>query len=223
MDDATLARPLAALASPTRLALLRALRTPRTLSEIEVGPEGREGRHIARQVVAKHLDRLREAGLVARREVARDGRDAAEYLVDHQAVFSLAEEVRALARLRPAVEPPSTTAPRAASDLAAAKGPALILVHGLDEGAAFPLPRDAPTREWTIGRRRGSDVPLDFDPSVSARHASIRLEGSAHVARDLGSRNGTTVNFRRLAAGEPRALRHGDLLGAGRCLLLYWA
>lgn len=65
----------------------------------------------------------------------------------------------------------------------------------------------------TVGRSRGNDLVLT-DPSVSARHARLRLDGDALVVEDLGSANGTFHEGRRVE-GPTRltpgaALRFGD-------------
>lgn len=63
--------------------------------------------------------------------------------------------------------------------------------------------------------RSGLCHPRLRDPLVSSEHASVSWrEGAWHV-RDLGSRNGTTVGGRRLAAGEDRVLAAGDEIGVG--------
>ena len=45
----------------------------------------------------------------------------------------------------------------------------------------------------TIGRAPDNLIVLD-DPSVSGRHAELRLSGDTHHLKDLGSTNGTRVN-----------------------------
>lgn len=55
--------------------------------------------------------------------------------------------------------------------------------------------------ESIVGRSGYSSVVLS-DPSVSRVHASIVLEGDHGHVRDLGSKNGTFVNGRRLG-GDP--------------------
>ncbi|HWH08076.1 MAG TPA: hypothetical protein VNX21_02685, partial [Candidatus Thermoplasmatota archaeon] len=174
--DVRVSRTLAALASPTRVALMRALRRPRILAEIEVRPPGGPPRPLARQTVRQHLDTLLAAGLVVARGTERDRGETYEFLVNHQAIYALGEEVRGLARLRPLVEPDAATAHGEPPERALPPGPCLVLVKGLDEGAAFPL---APGRDaWVIGRRRDADVPLDFDPFVSGENARVtRQEG----------------------------------------------
>jgi pSer/pThr/pTyr-binding forkhead associated (FHA) protein len=69
-----------------------------------------------------------------------------------------------------------------------------------------------------IGRGQGCDVRLP-DPSVSHRHATIRLERGKHALVDEGSTNGTFVGGVRLAPSTPRALRSGDLVRVGRVWL----
>jgi hypothetical protein len=48
-------------------------------------------------------------------------------------------------------------------------------------------------REVVLGRSRDCDCVLD-EPSVSRRHAGLRGADGRWLLRDLGSRNGTTVN-----------------------------
>lgn len=51
--------------------------------------------------------------------------------------------------------------------------------------------------------------------SVSSPHASVRWDGAAWVVRDLGSRNGTFVDDRRLTEGERARLHMGCVLRFG--------
>lgn len=207
-----------ALASPVRLSILRSLRTPRTLGGISVkGERADSGAVLARQTVRRHLDALLDAGLVRRLDVAGEE----QYVIDHLRLFSLAEGVRDLARLRPAVEPDAATQAVGAALAATEQGPRLVLLRGLDEGATFLLGNAVEV--WRIGRRRGLEVSLDYDAAVSSLNALIRLAGRGHELEDAeGSRNGTFHNFTRLAPGAKVLLRHGDVIGVGRSLLLYW-
>ena len=66
--------------------------------------------------------------------------------------------------------------------------------------------------EATLGRAPGCAVLLD-DPTVSSLHARLTRQGDRVVVDDLGSRNGTLLNGRRLKA--PTALSPGDRLGIG--------
>ena len=62
-----------------------------------------------------------------------------------------------------------------------------------------------------LGRSRDNDVVLDHQ-TVSRRHARIERLGEQHVASDLGSRNGTFLNGRRI---ERAFLSDGDVLHLG--------
>lgn len=225
-DDA-LSRSLQALAHPSRLALLRQLRTPRTLREIQLRSTGQDeaGRSISRQAVREHLDRLIVIGVVHAREATREYGETTEYSLNHQALYAMSEELRGLARLRPASEPVAATVARpAAQEPRAPDGPCLVLVKGLDEGRSFPLAPTSARRAWTLGRRRGLDVSLDFDPFVSTENSVIAFEDGVYTIQDLpDSRNGTMVNFAVLSKGEKRALRTADVVGVGRTLLVFRA
>jgi pSer/pThr/pTyr-binding forkhead associated (FHA) protein len=65
-----------------------------------------------------------------------------------------------------------------------------------------------------LGRGVGSDVRLPH-PTVSVRHASIRLEGARYVLIDHGSTNGTRLGDQVLALERPKALRDGDVIAIG--------
>jgi len=59
------------------------------------------------------------------------------------------------------------------------------------------------------------------DPTVSRRHASIRLDGMRICVRDEGSRNGTCVNGRPLRAGEETELADTQRLQVGECTIAW--
>ena len=69
-----------------------------------------------------------------------------------------------------------------------------------------------------IGRQAGATLKIG-NASVSRRHAMIEKEGDRFVIADLGSRNGTFVNDRRL--GRPQALAVGDVIRIGPYRLAY--
>jgi len=66
-----------------------------------------------------------------------------------------------------------------------------------------------------IGRGDGCDVRLP-DPSVSHRHASLRLSGATWNLIDEGSSNGTYTGGVALLPRTPRAVRSGDKIRLGR-------
>jgi adenylate cyclase len=71
---------------------------------------------------------------------------------------------------------------------------------------------------WKIGRTEQNTVVLP-DDMVSRNHAMIQHEGGDFYLIDMGSRNGSFVNGRRLTA--PVALRDGDRLSFGEARLCF--
>jgi serine phosphatase RsbU (regulator of sigma subunit) len=65
------------------------------------------------------------------------------------------------------------------------------------------------TDELVIGRSRACDLSIQ-DRFLSRRHARLYREGDSWLIEDLGSRNGTFVNDRRIEG--PEAVRPGDVL-----------
>jgi transcriptional regulator with PAS, ATPase and Fis domain len=72
--------------------------------------------------------------------------------------------------------------------------------------------------EWTVGRGSEAQVVVD-DRQVSRRHATLRLSGGVLAVEDLGSRNGTLVNGRRLRSATLR-IGTGDVVEVGGCQLV---
>ena len=69
-----------------------------------------------------------------------------------------------------------------------------------------------------IGRDAAVPVRLGH-PSVSRRHARIRIDDARAVVDDLGSRNGTFVDGRRIDPHIGCDLRNGTILGIGSVTL----
>jgi hypothetical protein len=67
--------------------------------------------------------------------------------------------------------------------------------------------------------RSGVCHPRLHHPQVSSEHLSLTWRDGVWKLRDLGSRNGTTVNGVRVPAGEERLLERGDTLGLGALTL----
>jgi len=78
---------------------------------------------------------------------------------------------------------------------------------------SFPLNRDS----CTLGRHRNNDVVV-ADGKVSSFHARIDRTPEGFVVHDLGSRNGTFLNGRRIGEG---LLTSGDELRFGTARLVY--
>lgn len=220
-DDEALARGFDALANAVRLALLRELRSPKLLGAIRVAAEG-EDAVISRQSVRRHLDVLLETGLVTQRETRGTRGETTEYALNPQRLFVLAEEALELAHMRSDLEPDAPTMPLGSTAPRALPGPCLVLVHGAAIGHVFPL--SPPATRWRIGRHRDVEVALDFDPFASGESAVIeRAQGGHEIVDAPAGRNPTRLNLVALPRGGRARLRHGDLIGVGRSLLLYRA
>lgn len=221
-----LARNLEALASPTRLEILHALRAPRALHEIRVAPtltrEGEnEARALSRQAVTRHLDQLLDLGLVQRIPAPPRARGDS-YALNHERLFAVIDEMRQLAKLRAllpdAASPRETLAHDEAGPLRLPESPRLVVAYGRDDGVGFGL-GDGP--RWRIGRGAGCEVPLDYDPYLSSENTMVERRAAGYTVADLGSRNGTWLNWARLPPHAPRELRPGDVLVVGRSTLVY--
>jgi two-component system cell cycle response regulator len=100
--------------------------------------------------------------------------------------------------------------------------PTLTFLSGDALGKELPLLQ----QQVTIGRGEGSDI-LIADPSVSRRHIQltcrklVKRETSQDlkvVLRDLGSKNGTLVNYRRVRSA---VLKPGDKIILGKVILKF--
>lgn len=69
-----------------------------------------------------------------------------------------------------------------------------------------------------IGRDDGADVLID-NPSVSRRHAEIRLGDNGWVVEDLGSSNGTFIRGTKIQGAQ--ALGLGDEIGLGKFSIVF--
>jgi len=70
----------------------------------------------------------------------------------------------------------------------------------------------------TVGRGRDNDIVL-ADPACSSRHATIERGEQGYLLRDLGSKNGTLLNGRRIKS--PVALSEGDEIFVGAATIVY--
>jgi DNA-binding transcriptional ArsR family regulator len=209
---------LEALANPVRLRLLGYLTQPHYLEEIAVHLG------ITRQAARKHLDKLEGAALVERRSAMRDQVRVLEFVINPQTLFLVHDEAGRLGELQredPPVDVQRTRhdpAPR--SPAMPASGPCLYTMRGLQPGRRHALGLGG-ERRWTIGRDEGCDVVVGHDPYASNRHALIRYDRTFFL-QDLGSANGTLHNWAALPRDGEVMLAHGDVLGVGKTLLLFW-
>jgi pSer/pThr/pTyr-binding forkhead associated (FHA) protein len=69
--------------------------------------------------------------------------------------------------------------------------------------------------EHLIGRAPGCALRID-QPHVSAQHATLRWNGQSWELKDLGSRNGTYLDGRRIAPGQEHRVRRGISIAFGK-------
>lgn len=74
--------------------------------------------------------------------------------------------------------------------------------------------------ETLLGRDPADGVYVDH-PSVSRRHARISIESDGVILQDLGSRNGTFLNGRRVDGLAK--IHHNDVIGLGPITLVFHA
>ncbi len=93
--------------------------------------------------------------------------------------------------------------------------PSLVVLGGKSEGTVFDLSQGP---ELEIGTARKAQIQLR-DRGVSYVHARITKRGDTFIIKDEGSRQGTTVNRKRLV--EEQALRPGDVIAVGEVELRF--
>lgn len=228
-----LAHALEILANENRLEILGQLRTPRTVTEIELKPPStRAGenpdRAISRQAVRVHLQKLSDLGLVVSRRSRRGLMVADEYTVNRARLYALMEDIRELTVVpahTPDFLPQETLLGKPSPTPSRGNVPRLVIAKGIPEGRAFALvapTANAPGRGWVIGRKPGLTATLDYDPFISSQNTEITLEAEGFQIHDLRSnRNGTYLNWRKLDKGASEPLAHGDVIGVGRSVLVF--
>jgi hypothetical protein len=96
--------------------------------------------------------------------------------------------------------------------------PKLVVLRGMKINMEYPIYEG----RNTIGRF--ADKPVDIDLVsqesteqiwCSRQHATVTFDKGTVVIEDLNSLNGTWVNGVRIHAGQPKQLRHGDVLQIG--------
>ncbi len=96
--------------------------------------------------------------------------------------------------------------------------PVLQILNGSLEGARVSFESGEPV----VGKADVCDLVIP-DAGVSRKHAKFfERDGSWHI-EDVGSANGTFVNFVRKKAGEAVALGEGEILFVGRTVVKFYA
>ena len=95
--------------------------------------------------------------------------------------------------------------------------PVLIHVVTYEDLLAAPLGLRVVKGALVVGRREEGRRDQGFwldDKRVSTRHLEVEQKGAGVFVTDLGSSNGTQVNFKTI--NGPTRLSDGDLIEAGR-------
>lgn len=175
---------------------------------------------MTRQGILKHLDALEQVGLVHKLQGRRGVLRAACYVADPYALFSLKEQVWDIASAAPAAplpQYPTEREPRRAAP-PPVSAPGLLVVRGDTLGRRFLLEGRS---EWVIGRKDSCDITVPNDPYVSGRHCVVRHVDHEWSIEDLGSTNGTCINFGSVAPGTPHGLEVGHVVQVGRTHLVF--
>lgn len=85
-----------------------------------------------------------------------------------------------------------------------------VLIGPMD-GLVFEIAK----KTATVGREETTDIPLPLDGMVSRQHARISFENGEYWLEDLGSRNGTFIEEKRVK-GRVR-LPLGTIFRVGGC------
>lgn len=94
--------------------------------------------------------------------------------------------------------------------------PTLEILSGAHAGQSYNFSEEA-----KIGKDESCLVKVS-DPGVSRFHARIFKEGGALHIEDLGSSNGTYVNFKKRNQGEKTPLTDRDIVFFGRTVTKFW-
>lgn len=81
--------------------------------------------------------------------------------------------------------------------------------------------RSAGSGEIVVGRAKDCDVWI-ADERVSKKHAAFEQVAAGYTLHDLGSKNGTYVNDRRLDKDERAHVKSGDSVRFGRAMKMHF-
>ena len=100
---------------------------------------------------------------------------------------------------------------------AAPRGPENVIAELTVDGRTIELQLSDGRPAWVVGRSSDADIPV-ADPEASRRHAAFQSAAGALYVTDLGSRNGTFLNGKRLSS-EGIELKVGDHIDVGNTRL----
>ena len=94
--------------------------------------------------------------------------------------------------------------------------PTLEILSGSKAGQSFTF-----TEQTKIGKDDSCPIQI-ADAGVSRFHAQITKSGNTVRIKDLGSSNGTYINFKKKGKGEEATLKDRDIIFFGRTVSKFW-
>jgi pSer/pThr/pTyr-binding forkhead associated (FHA) protein len=94
----------------------------------------------------------------------------------------------------------------------------VVVQSGPDAGASLELREFE--RRYVAGRGSSVDMMLE-DPDASRRHVEFERHGEQLLVRDLGSKNGSSIDGKKLEPNRPTAWKPGEDLRLGGNVLRY--
>lgn len=95
--------------------------------------------------------------------------------------------------------------------------PTIEIISGKHAGDTYAFQTSA-----KVGKDETCQISLS-DAGVSRYHAEFYVEGGAVHVKDLGSSNGTYVNFKKRGKDETSTLDDQDIIFFGRTVTKFWA
>jgi len=92
--------------------------------------------------------------------------------------------------------------------------PRIYIMNGPDKGRSFEVDEE----EVFVGRAPDNEIPVK-DKSVSRKHLKIVKRDERYYVTDLGSKNGTFVDGKRVTSGKEYQVREGMPIAAGKTFL----
>lgn len=92
--------------------------------------------------------------------------------------------------------------------------PKIYIMNGPDKGRSFEVDEDA----VFIGRAPDNEISIK-DKSISRKHLKIVKRAERYYVTDLGSKNGTFIDGKRVTSGKEYELREGIPIAVGKTFL----
>jgi len=92
--------------------------------------------------------------------------------------------------------------------------PKIYIMNGPDKGRCFEVDEE----EIFVGRAPDNEIPVK-DKSVSRKHLKIVKRDERYYVTDLGSKNGTYIDGKRITSGKEYQVREGMPIAAGKTFM----